>query len=119
MRLPPARHDSKESARAIHSRSCYTRLSLAPINHQKNMNLNMKFYRHLLIASTLLILPACEQKSNVNQSNGIKDAIDARPYENVRDAAEDAGDAVNKVGRDIKDAVKGAGRDIKNAVNGS
>ncbi len=33
------------------------------------MNLNMKLYRHLLIAFTLLILPACEQKSNGNKQN--------------------------------------------------
>ncbi len=72
------------------------------------MNMNMKLYRHLLIASTLLILPACEQKSNVNRPNGVRDAIGARPYEEIRDAAEDAGDAVNEAGRDIKDAVNGS-----------
>ncbi len=72
------------------------------------MNMNMKLYRHLLIASTLLILPACEQKSNVNRSNGVKDAIGARPYEDIRDAAEDAGDAVKEAGRDINDAVNGS-----------
>ena len=67
----------------------------------------MRFYRHLLIALTLLILPACEQKSDVNRSDGVKDAIGARPYENIRDTAEEAGDAVKEAGRDIKDAVNG------------
>ncbi len=66
-----------------------------------------KLSRLLLIAITLVVLPACEQKSNVNQQNGVRDAIGARPYEEVRDAAEDAGDAVKKAGRDIKDAVNG------------
>lgn len=68
----------------------------------------MKLYRHLLIAITLLILPACEQQSNVNPANGVRDAIGARPYEGIRDAAEDAGDAVKEAGRDIKDAVNGS-----------
>ena len=67
-----------------------------------------KLYRYLLIANTLLVLPACEQKSNVNQQNGVRDAIGARPYEELRDAAEDAGDAVKEAGRDIKEAVKGS-----------
>lgn len=76
------------------------------MNYQKNKN--MKLYHHLLIAITLLTLPACEQNSNGNQANGVKDAIGARPYEDIRDAAEDVGDAVNEAGRNIKDAVKGS-----------
>jgi hypothetical protein len=68
----------------------------------------MKLFQHFLITIALVILPACEQKSNVNQSDGVKDAIGARPYEGIRDAAEDAGDAVNEAGRDIKDAVDGS-----------
>ncbi len=72
------------------------------------MCMNTKSYVYLLIASSLLILPACEQKSNVNQQNGVKDAIDARPYEGVRDAAEDASDAAKDAGRELKDAVKGS-----------
>ncbi len=67
----------------------------------------MKKFCPLLIAITLLFLPACEQQSNVNHENGIKDALDARPNEKLRDAAEDAGDAAKKVGKDIKDAVNG------------
>ena len=81
--------------------------------------MNIKLYRHLLIASMLLVLPACDQQSNANRSNGVKDAIGARPYENIRDATESAGDAVKEAGRDIKDAFKEAGRDIKHEVNGS
>jgi hypothetical protein len=68
----------------------------------------MKLYRHLLVAIPLLALPACEQKSNVNQSNGARDAIGARPYENIRDNAEDAGEAVKEAGRDMKEAVNGS-----------
>jgi hypothetical protein len=68
----------------------------------------MKLYLHLLIAITLLILPACEHKPNVNQANGVRDAIGARPYEDIRDAAEDAGDAVKEAGQDIKNSVNGS-----------
>ena len=67
----------------------------------------MKSYRYLLIAITLLILPACGQNSNVDRSDGVKDAIGARPYEDIRDTAEDAGDTVKEAGQDIKDAVNG------------
>lgn len=65
--------------------------------------MHMKLYRHLLIALTLLILPACEQNSN--RPDGVKDAIGARPYEEIRDTAEDVGDTVKDAGHDIKDAV--------------
>lgn len=68
----------------------------------------MKPYFSLLIAVTLLVLPACERQSDVNQANGVKDAVGARPYEGVRDAAEDAGDAVKDAGREIKDTVNGS-----------
>ncbi|MBA3481945.1 MAG: hypothetical protein H0T51_09035 [Pirellulales bacterium] len=66
----------------------------------------MKLHSHLLIAAALLTLPACEQKSNVNQTDGLKDAFDARPQEGIRDAGEQIGEAVKDAGRDIKDAVK-------------
>ena len=69
--------------------------------------MNMKLHRFLLVAITLLVLPACEQQSNVNQKNGVKDALGARPYEEVRDTAEDAGDAVKEAGQNVKDAVNG------------
>lgn len=76
-------------------------------NHRKNIRMNTKLYAHLLIISSLIILPACDQKSNGNQKNGVKDALGGRPYEGARDAAEDAGDNVKKAGQDLKDAVNG------------
>lgn len=44
----------------------------------------------------------------MNQPNGVKDALDTRPNEEFRDAAEDAGDAVKEAGHDLKDAVNGS-----------
>ena len=68
----------------------------------------MKQYgQHLiLVAVSLLTLPACEQTHNANKTDGIKDALDARPNEELRDLGEDAGKAAKDVGRDIKDALK-------------
>ena len=68
--------------------------------------MNMKLHGYLLIVAALITLPACDQKSNTNQKDGVKDALDARPNEGIRDAGEDTGDAVKDAGRDIKDAVK-------------
>ena len=66
----------------------------------------MKLYAHIFIGMSLLAIPACEQKPNLNRTDGIKDALDARPNEGIRDAAEDIGHAVKDAGRDIKKAVK-------------
>lgn len=66
----------------------------------------MKLYVYVLIAVSFITLGACEQKPNLNQTNGVKDALDARPNEGIRDAGEDVGRAVQEAGRDIKNAVK-------------
>ena len=63
-------------------------------------------YRYILVAVALLPLPACEQNSNSNRTDGVKDALDVRSNEKLRDAGEDMEDAVKDVGRDIKDAVQ-------------
>ena len=68
----------------------------------------MKMHRNflILIAASLLTLPACEQQPNSNKTDGIKDALDARPNEKMRDLGEDIGKAAKDIGRDVKDAVK-------------
>jgi hypothetical protein len=69
--------------------------------------MTMKLHHQLLIAAALLTFPACEQKpANVNPKDGVKDALDTRPNEGVRDAAEDVQDAAKDVGKDLKDAAK-------------
>ena len=68
----------------------------------------MKLYHHIFIALALLSLPACEQNTGSNQANGVKDAVGARPYEDIRDAAEEAGDAIKDAGQNIKNAVTGS-----------
>ena len=60
----------------------------------------------ILIVASLFTLPACEQQPNSNKTDGIKDALDARPNEKMRDLGEDIGKAAKDIGGDIKDAVK-------------
>ena len=67
----------------------------------------MKLHHLLIVTSTLLVLPACEKKSTPEKvKDTVNDALDRRPGEKVRDAAEDAKDAVKEAGKDVKDAVK-------------
>jgi hypothetical protein len=67
----------------------------------------MNLQSRLFIAAVLVALPGCEQQPNSNRSDGINDAIGARPYEEIRDAGEELGAEVKDVGRDLKDAVNG------------
>lgn len=67
----------------------------------------MKLHHLILVVATLMALPACEKKSTSEKvKDGLNDALDRRPGEKVRDAAEDAKDAVKEAGKDVKDAVK-------------
>lgn len=61
----------------------------------------MKNYIHLLASAAILIsFSACKEKSTGEKiDNKVKDGLDARPHEKIRDKAEDARDAV-------KDAVR-------------
>ncbi len=68
----------------------------------------MKMHRKLfvLVAVSLITLPACDQAKDANKKDGIKDALDTRPNEELRDLGEDIDKAAKDVGRDIKNAVK-------------
>lgn len=68
----------------------------------------MKTHRKLfiLVAASLITLPACDQPKDVNRKDGIKDALDTRPNEELRDLGENVDKAAKDVGRDIKNAVK-------------
>ena len=68
----------------------------------------MKMQRKLfiLVAASLITLPACDQSKDANKKDGIKDALDIRPNEELRDLGEDMDKAAKDVGRDIKNAVK-------------
>ncbi len=62
-----------------------------------------------IAAAALLASPACKKQSTTDKvKDGINDALDRRPGEKVRDAAEDATDAIKEAGKDAKDALKDA-----------
>jgi hypothetical protein len=63
----------------------------------------MKTCYLLPIAAGCIALMSCN-----NQKDGINDALDRRPNESVRDAAEDVGDTVKDAAKDIGDAVDNA-----------
>jgi len=63
----------------------------------------------LIVAATALASQACEERTTSGKiGNAVDDALDRRPGEKVRDAAEDAGDTLKKAGEDAKDAAKDA-----------
>jgi len=64
----------------------------------------------LIIAATILVLPACDQPQTGTDKvmNKVDDALDRRPGEKVLDAAEDAGDDLEDAAEEIKDSVKDA-----------
>ena len=73
----------------------------------------MKNVRTLLLAAPLLFaLAACDNRQpetlSSNDKDSVKDALDRRPNEKVRDAAEDVGDSMKRTGSDVKDAAKDA-----------
>ena len=70
----------------------------------------MKLHHLLIAVAAFLTLPACEQKQSTPGKIGdkIDDALDRRPGEKVRDAAEDTQDAVKDAAKDVKEAVKDA-----------
>ncbi|QIF00799.1 hypothetical protein [Roseimicrobium sp. ORNL1] len=62
-----------------------------------------------LLASPVLLplaMTSCERDHSLKEK--VDDALDRRPAEGVRDAAEDVGDAVKDAAHDTKDAVKDA-----------
>ncbi len=72
----------------------------------------MKLYGCFIFVGLLVAVPGCGEKPNANHADGIKDALDARPNEGLRDAGEYIGDAVKDAGRGIKKT----GENLKDAV---
>ena len=74
--------------------------------------------RYLLLIAAAMTLPACEQKMTTTEKakDNINDALDRRPHEKVRDAAEDAKDSLKDAGKDVKEVVKDTAKDVKDAA---
>ncbi len=70
----------------------------------------MKPYSMIPFA-VVLAFAGCDQKTTGEKvKDKVDDALDRRPGEKARDAAEDLKDAAKDAGRDIKGAVKDATR---------
>jgi hypothetical protein len=74
------------------------------------MKMKLTYLYMLMIAATLMVLPACDQPKTGTEKvmDNVDDALDRRPGEKARDAAEDASDKLEDVGKDIKESVKDA-----------
>ena len=71
---------------------------------------------YLLLAASLVALPACEKHETPNVKEKVDDALDRRPNEKLKDAGEDVKDAAKDVGKDLKDAGKDIKEDVKDAT---
>ena len=78
---------------------------------ERTIEIVMKTLCYALIGLLFLSIAACEKKpKTLGEKVGEKvdDALDRRPAEKVRDAAEDVKDAARDAKNDVKDAVKDA-----------
>lgn len=72
----------------------------------------MKLSHLLIVATTLITLSACDQPQTASEkiTDKVNDALDRRPGEEMRDAAEDAADQVEDSAGEIKDTIKDQGK---------
>jgi gas vesicle protein len=71
---------------------------------------------YLLAAASLATFSACEKKETPEVKEKVDDALDRRPNEGIKDAAEDVKDAAKDTGNEIKDAAKDLKDDVKDAT---
>lgn len=81
----------------------------------------MKTIPFIITATAALIaLSSCEKKEPTVReevSDKVGDALDTRPNEELRDAAEDIEKDVKKAGEGIGDALKDVGQEIQNGAD--
>ncbi len=65
----------------------------------------------LIITATFLALSACDNKQTGSEKvmNKVDDALDRRPGEKVRDAAEEVVQEIDDAAKEIKESAKDAG----------
>ncbi len=71
---------------------------------------------YLLVALSLAAITACEKKESPAVKEKVDDALDRRPNEEIKDAAEDIKDAAEDVGDEVKDAAKEIKEEVKDAT---
>lgn len=81
------------------------------------MNTATLWFATAIAAASLM--SACTKKQDNVMERAVdqtKDALDMRDHEKLKDAAEDAGDAMKNAGEGIKDAAQDAAAEVKEAV---
>ena len=71
---------------------------------------------YLIAAASLATFSACEKKETPEVKEKVDDALDRRPNEGIKDAAEDIKDDAKDLGNDVKDAAKDLKDDVKDAT---
>lgn len=67
----------------------------------------MKIHHLMMIAASVFALAACEkQTAGEKVTDKVGDALDSRPHEKAKDAAEDVRDAAKDAGQAIKNETK-------------
>jgi hypothetical protein len=84
-------------------------------NKPDGNELIMKF-TYLIAAASLATFSACEKKETSEVKEKVDDALDRRPNEGIKDAAEDIKDDAKDLGNDVKDAAKDLKDDVKDAT---
>ena len=81
---------------------------MQPNSQMEKMKMKPYYFFILIIAAAILVLPACDQSQTGTDKvmNKVDDALDRRPGEKVRDAAEDIGSELEDAGGEIKESVK-------------
>lgn len=76
-----------------------------------------------VVAAVFLALSGCEKSGMEKAEDKVNDALDNRPNEELRDAAEDvqdaakdAGEAVKDVANDVAEGTKEAAHEVQEAV---
>jgi hypothetical protein len=78
---------------------------------------SFKSYCVLVLAASLLAVSGCGPKTTGEKiGDKVDDALDRRPGEAVRDAAEDTGDAISSAAAEVKDSAKEAASEGKAAT---
>ncbi|MEC5386454.1 hypothetical protein VVD49_12020 [Uliginosibacterium sp. H3] len=78
----------------------------------------MKFSYLLMIGASVFALAACEKQTTGEKiTDKVGDAMDNRPHEKAKDAAEDIGDAAKDAGSAIKEEAGELKDKAKDATN--
>lgn len=79
--------------------------------------MNFSYLLMVLASVSMLSLSACEKTTGERVTDKVGDALDSRPHEKAKDAAEDMSDAAKDAGNAIKDEARSVRDKAKDATN--